>query len=49
MIEDLEANFTGSPIDASNSDNSAMSEEANADEAIKAVAKDINDMEMDIE
>ena len=31
MIEDLGANLTGAPIDASNTDDSAMSEEKNYD------------------
>ena len=44
MIEDLEDDLTGSPIDASNTDNAVVDEEANTDESITAVAKDINDM-----
>ena len=49
MIEDLEANLTGSPIYASNTDNSAVTEEANAYEAINAVVKSSNDIEIYIE
>ena len=48
MIEDLEADLTGSPIDYSNSENSAVYEVANADEAITAVDKPRNEMEIDI-
>ena len=48
MIEDLKANLTGAPIDASNPDNSAVYEEANADESINAVAKASNEMEIDL-
>ena len=46
MIEGLEDDFTGSPIDASNPDNQAVAEDANADEAITAVAKGTNEMEI---
>ena len=48
MIEDLEANLTGAPIDASNHDDLAVAEEVNADESITAVAKDRNEMVIDI-
>ena len=46
MIEDLEANLTGKPIDASNTDNSAVSEEENSDESITELAKTSKDMEI---
>ena len=46
MIEDLEANLTGKPIDASNTDNSAVSEEENPDESITELAKTSKDMEI---
>ena len=49
IIEDLKANLTGSPIDASNTDYSAVAEEANSDEAITAVAKSRNETEIDLE
>ena len=49
MIEDLEADLTGKPIDALNPENSAVAEYANADESITTVAKDSIDMEIDIE
>ena len=44
MIEDLEADMTGSPKETSNTDNSAVSEEANVDESItsEAIIKIIN-------
>ena len=48
MIEGLEADLTGSPIDASNTDDSAMAEVENADEAITAVAKARNGMGIDL-
>ena len=48
MIEDLEAELTGSPIDASNPDNQAVAKEENADDAITAVAKARNETEIDI-
>ena len=44
MIEYLEADLTGIPIDASNIDDAALVEVANADESIAVVAKDSNDM-----
>ena len=46
MIEDLEADLTGAPIDASNHDNLAVAEVSNADEATIAEAKASNDMEI---
>ena len=49
IIEELEANLTGSPIDNSNTDDSEVSEEANYDEAVNTVAKDSNDMGIDLE
>ena len=48
MIEDLEADMTGSPKETSNTDNSAVSEEANVDESITSEAKASNEMESDI-
>ena len=45
----MEANFTGAPIYASNPDALAVAEEASSDEAITAVAKSRNEMEIDIE
>ena len=45
----MEANLTGKPIDASNPDNLTVAEEENSDEAITAVAKDRNDMGINIE
>ena len=45
----MEANLTGAPIDASNTDNLVVAEEANDYEAIASVAKSSNDMEIDIE
>ena len=49
IFEYLEANFTGAPIYASNPDALAVAEEASSDEAITAVAKSRNEMEIDIE
>ena len=46
MIEDLEADFTGTPIYASNTDNAAAAEVENTYEAITAVAKSRNEMEI---
>ena len=48
MIEDLEADMTGSPKETSNTDNSAVSEEANVDESITSEAKASNEMENDL-
>ena len=48
MIEDLEADFDGAPKYASNNDNVALAEEKNSDEAITAVSKAGNEMEIDI-
>ena len=48
MIEDLEADLTGSPIDDLNTDDSAVAEEANPDESITAVAMASNEMEIDL-
>ena len=48
MIEDLEEYLTGAPIDASNTDDSAVAEVANANEAITAVAKTSNETEVDL-
>ena len=44
MIEDLEADFTGEPKEASNTDDVALAEVANADEVITAEAKASNEM-----
>ena len=46
MIEDLEANFIGKPIDAPNLDDLEVAKEENSNEYITAVAKDINVMEI---
>ena len=48
MIEDLEAELNRALKDTSNTDNSAVDEEANADESITAEAKASNDMENDL-
>ena len=47
MIEDLEAELTGALKETSNTDNLAVSEEANVDEAITAESKAKNDTEID--
>ena len=44
ITEDLEANFTGAPIYASNPEDSTVSEEVNSDEAITAVNMTNNEM-----
>ena len=44
MIEDLEAELTGSLFQNSNTDNLAVDEEANVDEAITAESKASNEM-----
>ena len=49
MTEDLKANQTGSRIDASNLEYLVVAEETNSDEAITAVSKANNNMEIDIE
>ena len=49
IIEDLEDNLTGTQMDASNTDNLAVAEGANTNEAITAVHKYRNDMEMYLE
>ena len=49
MIEYLEANLTGAPIDSSDNENLSVAEQVNSDEAITAVAKDSNEMEIDLE
>ena len=48
MIEDLESYLTGAPIDALNTEDYAVVEEANPDESITAVAKARNEMEIDV-
>ena len=45
----MEANITGTPIYASNPDNLAVAEYANADKTTTAVAKSSNEMEIDFE
>ena len=44
MIEDLEADLTGSPKQNSNTENVVLSKVANADESITAKAKANNDV-----
>ena len=46
MIAYMEAELTKAPKSTSNTDNSAVSEEANADEAITAESKFSNKMEI---
>ena len=48
MIENLEAELTGALETNSNTDNLAVAEEANVDEAITAEAKVGNDTEIDL-
>ena len=48
MIEDLEADLTGAPIYASNTDDADMAEVKNSDEAITAVSKSRNKLEIDL-
>ena len=48
MIEDLGAELTGAIKETSNTDNLAVVEEANVDEAITAESKASNDMENDL-
>ena len=48
MIDDLEAELAGSLKKTSNSDNLAVAEEANVDEAITVEAKASNEMEIDL-
>ena len=48
MIEDLESDLTGAPIDDLNTKDLAVVEEANTNESITTVAKDNNDTEIDI-
>ena len=48
MVEDLEADLTGAPIDSLNTEYLEVAEETNPDEAITAVAKASNDMEIDL-
>ena len=47
-IDELENNLTGAPIDASNTEDLAVAEEPNSDEATTSVAKSSNDMEIDL-
>ena len=46
MFEYLKPDLTGAQIDTSNANNVDFSEVKNADEAITAVAKDSNEMEI---
>ena len=48
MVEDLESELTGAPIETSNTDNVDLAEVENVDEAITAEAKAITDMETDL-
>ena len=48
MIEDMEAGLTGALKKTSNTDTSAVAEEANVDEAVTAEAKASNNMEIDL-
>ena len=48
MIEDLEAELNGSLKETSNTEISAVAEEANVDNAINLESKDSNKMEIDI-
>ena len=48
MIEYLEADVSGALIDASNPDNSAVTEEANPNESTTIVAKADNETEIDL-
>ena len=48
MIGDLEAEPTGASKEGSNTDNLAVAEEANIDEALTAEAKAGNEMENDL-
>ena len=48
MIEYLEADLTGAPIDVSNTDDSEVAEEANADESTTEVAKARNETDIDL-
>ena len=48
MIEDLEVDLTKAPIDALNTKDSAVAEEANSEEAITAAAKASNEMQIDL-
>ena len=45
----MEADLSGAPIYSSNNDDAALSEVENTDEAITAVAKASNEMEIDTE
>ena len=48
MVEDLEVDLTGALKYASNTDDVALAEVADSDEAITAEAKATNDMENDL-
>ena len=48
IIEDLEADLTGKPIETSNTDDVDLTEVENIDESITAEAKDSNEMENDL-
>ena len=48
MIEDIEAELTGAPKKSSNTNNSAVAEEANIDGAVTAESKARNEMDIDL-
>ena len=48
MIEDLESDLTGAPIDTLNTEDLAVVEEANPDESITALTKASNEMKIDV-
>ena len=48
MIDYLEVDLAGAPIDASNPDNLEVAKKANADESITAVYRARNEMEIDL-
>ena len=48
MIEDMEAELTGSTKETSNTEDLAVVEDANVDEAVTAEAKASNNTEIDI-
>ena len=48
MIEDLEADLTGAPVDSLNTEDSEVAGETNPDESITAVSKASNEVEIDL-
>ena len=48
MIQDLEADFTGARIYASNTGDADLAEVANSGESVTVEAKAINEMEIDV-